>query len=244
MAKDKEEMYQVSTLTALSLGYTKPVIRVRDLLRHGDTGLGTFEDVNGEMIVVDGHCYQALSDGTVKEADPGLGVPFSSVTKLSGERMFALSDIESIDKLKEVLTVKIEENFGLNSMNVVRIDGSFGKIDARSETPFESQHISLKDILDITQESFSLGACEGTIICVYYPDYMDGINAPGWHVHFISADHTKGGHVFELNIEHGEAMLDKISKIEIEFPSTPSFDTYTLTEASQGEIKQVEQGKK
>ena len=54
-----EKMYQVSTLNALLLGYTRKVVSVQELLENGDTGLGTFENVDGEMILVDGHCYRA-----------------------------------------------------------------------------------------------------------------------------------------------------------------------------------------
>ena len=75
------KMYQVSTLQALALGYSKSVITVEELLQHGDTGLGTFEDVNGEMIVLEGHCYRADENGDVVEAEPSTGVPFSSVAK-------------------------------------------------------------------------------------------------------------------------------------------------------------------
>jgi acetolactate decarboxylase len=49
-------MYQVSTLQALALGYTRREITVEELKKHGDIGLGTFEDVNGEMIFIDGIC--------------------------------------------------------------------------------------------------------------------------------------------------------------------------------------------
>ena len=45
----------------------------------------------------------------------------------------------------------------------------------------------------------------GTLVCVYYPDYMDGINAAGWHLHFISDDRQKGGHVFDLDMISGIA---------------------------------------
>jgi acetolactate decarboxylase len=31
---------------------------VRELLRHGDFGLGTFNRLDGEMLVNDGVCYQ------------------------------------------------------------------------------------------------------------------------------------------------------------------------------------------
>ena len=44
----------------------------------------------------------------------------------------------------------------------------------------------------------------GTLVCVYYPDYMDWINASGWHLHFISEDRKKGGHVFDLSLENSK----------------------------------------
>ena len=71
------KMFQVSTLQALALGYSKTVITVGQLMKHGETGLGTFEDVNGEMIAIDGKCYRAMQDGTVEEAGETRGVPFS-----------------------------------------------------------------------------------------------------------------------------------------------------------------------
>ena len=80
-----EKMYQVSTLSALALGYTRTVVKVRDLLQNGDTGLGTFENCDGEMIVVDGHCYRAADDGSVSETPADLGVPFASVVFLKNQ---------------------------------------------------------------------------------------------------------------------------------------------------------------
>ena len=242
MSKAADTMYQVSTLQALSLGYTRPVTTVGELLEHGDTGLGTFEDVNGEMIVADGRCFRAMSDGTVIEPALDEGVPFSSVAYLDDSNSFELVGIESIDALKSVLNVRVEEWFGLNSMHIARIDGSFGKVLARSESPTRSQHVSLKDILSTTQQEFRFDDARGSLICVYYPAYMDGINAPGWHFHFLSEDRSCGGHVFELALDRGRARLTKLSHLEIQLPTEPAFDTYTLENASQAEIKQVEQG--
>lgn len=236
------KMYQISTLQALALGYTKSVTTVAELIELGDIGLGTFENVNGEMIVANGRCYRAAEDGSVVEASPDMGVPFASVAKITGAKKFPLEDVENIQKLKEVLTLRIEEDFGLNSMHVGRIDGVFRKVSARSESAYESQHVDLKDILSETQKDFVFEDISGTLVCIYYPDYMDGINASGWHIHFISGDHTKGGHVFDIDIENAELALSKISDIEIKLPSEPSFDTYSLKEASGSDIKKVEQG--
>ena len=236
----QNKMYQVSTLQALALGYSRAVITAGELLKEGDTGLGTFEDVNGEMIVMDGHCYRADQDGYVTVVDPEIGVPFAAVSKLYGEQQFPLKNISDITSVQTELTRKIEERFGLNSMHVARIDGEFEWIDARSEAPYRSQHISLKEILSQTQKSFLFKNICGSLVGVYFPDYMDGINMPGWHLHFLSEDRSRGGHVFDLSIRKGAAKVDKISSIVINLPKEAAFDTYSLKEDLQDEIKSVE----
>ncbi|MBP3816029.1 MAG: acetolactate decarboxylase [Firmicutes bacterium] len=240
---DKETLYQVSTLQALAMGYTRSVIKVKDLLTHGDIGLGTYEDVNGEMILVDGHPYRADENGNIEEVGEETGVPFCAITRFSGNRNFGLEKVQDIDGLKTILNLKIEEDFGLNSMHIARIEGTFSKVMARSEAPYRSQHITLKEVLKKTQKDFVFNDIKGTMVCVYFPDYMDGINAPGWHLHFVSEDRSKGGHVFDLSLTEGKAYLDKISRIEIQLPEEAAFDTYSLKEASDKEIKEVEQGK-
>ena len=235
-------MYQVSTLQALALGYSRPVITVGELLTHGDIGLGTFEDVNGEMILADGMCFRAVEDGTAFPADPDMGVPFASVTKEDRSRAFEIGEITDIERLKEVLTLKIEEDFALNSMHIIRIDGHFSTVLARSESPHRSHHVDLKDILAKTQRDFGFEEIDGTLVCVYYPDFMDGINLPGWHIHFLSEDRTGGGHVFDIVFSGAQARWTRRNRIEIALPSEPAFDTYALKGASQGDIKDVEQG--
>lgn len=128
-------------------------------------------------------------------------------------------------------------------MHMVRIDGIFETVDARSENGMKSQHVELKDILNLNQKSFVFSNVSGSLICIYYPDYMAGINASGWHFHFVSDDRSKGGHVFNITMQHGAAFLDKISKIEMQLPWEASFDTYALTSVSQKDVKKVEQDK-
>lgn len=241
MADNK--MYQVSTLSALALGYTRKVVTIGELLKNGDTGLGTFENVDGEMIVIDGHCLRAAHDGSVNEPDLNLGTPFASVTNLHGDRKFDLNGITGIDPLEQELDLKIEEGFGLNSMHIARIDAKFSLVKARSESAFRSQHVELKEILAGRQQDFIFENIEGSLVCLYYPDYMQGINAAGWHLHFVSNDRKCGGHVFDVQFEQGSVRLDKISKIEMQLPTEAAFDTYTLAKDMSKDIKKVEQGK-
>ncbi len=236
----QNRMYQVSTLQALALGYSRKVVSVEELLQKGDTGLGTFEDVNGEMIVMDGCCYRADQDGWVSVVDPHTGVPFAAVARLHGEQQFPLEGMESIEAIRAELTRMAEERFGLNSMHVVRIDGEFERVDARSEGAYRSHHITLKEILGETQRAFLFENIRGSLVGVYFPDYMDGINMPGWHLHFLSEDRTRGGHVFDASVRKATARMDKISSMELDLPREAAFDTYTLKQDLRDEIKSVE----
>lgn len=216
------------------------MISVGELLREGDTGLGTFEDVNGEMIVMEGQCYRTDQNGDVTAVSPETGVPFAAVANHCGEQQFPLVNMPDIASVRTELTRKIEERFGLNSMQVVRIDGLFEKVDARSEAPYRSHHVTLKEVLSRTQKAFLFEHIRGSLVGVYFPDYMDGINMPGWHLHFLSEDRSKGGHVFDVSIRECVAKVDKITSIMINLPREAAFDTYALKQDLQDEIKSVE----
>jgi len=236
----ENKMYQVSTLQALALGYTRKVINVGELILKGDTGLGTFEDVNGEMIMMGGHCYRANKNGRVSMVPPETGVPFAAVASLLGERQFAVDGLTSIEAVRSELTERIAEQFGLNSMHVIQIDGEFEEVAARSESPYRSHHVTLKEILGETQKAFIFKNIRGSLVGVYFPDYMDGINMPGWHLHFLSEDRTQGGHVFDVRIRTGIARVDKVSSMELELPREAAFDTYALKQVPQEELESVE----
>ena len=236
------KIYQVSTLHALVAGYTRGVITVQELESLGNVGLGTFEGVDGEMILLDGVCYRARQDGSVVRPAPDTGVPFASAASVQGGTTFELGRADGIDALKRELTGKVDEAYALNSMHVVTVSGTFDSVSARSESAYHAHHITLKDMLATTQREFVFEKLDGTLVCVYHPDFMDGINAPGWHVHFLSKDRTRGGHVFDVSLVHGHAVMHRIDRIEIQLPATAAFDTYSLKETSQKEIAEVEQG--
>ena len=94
--------------------------------------------------------------------------------------------------------------------------------------------------LGMTQKAFIFENIRGSLVGVYFPDYMDGINMPGWHLHFLSEDRSKGGHVFDVSVQEGIAKVDKITNIFINLPKEAAFDTYSLKQDLQAEIKSVE----
>src|SRR5258708_35637382 len=62
----RHRAYQISTSAALVQGVSEGTVSSRKLLANGDFGLGTFERLDGEMVVLDGIIYQVRGDGTVE----------------------------------------------------------------------------------------------------------------------------------------------------------------------------------
>ncbi|MDO4467466.1 MAG: acetolactate decarboxylase [Bacillota bacterium] len=235
------QLYQVSTLQALLLGYTKGVVSIEHLLEHGDIGLGTFSDADGEMIVIDHKVYRARQDGSVVEVEMDENSSFASVADFNNAIEFEIDGGSSIEDLKKQLDVFVDEDFGINSIYVVRLDGFFEFVKARSLKGHCSHHIELSKILEKNQRNFSFEKVKGSLVCLYFPDYMQSINAAGWHFHFISEDRKQGGHVYNLAYSPMIGKRKQIHNIQIQIPTDVAFDTYPLTTVSQKEVKKVEQ---
>ncbi len=162
---NRETIYQVALLQSLTQGYYDGIIKVSELKQHGDTGIGTFEGVNGEMIVLlDGKVYQALGDGTVKEADDNETVPFSNVTYFDKDLSATLSQTNDINALKESLTKTVNEN-GRNLFYFVKINGTFKKMNVRSELKQEKPYKSLDKALATDQRP-----TKGSLITIISPE--------------------------------------------------------------------------
>lgn len=233
-------MYQVSTLQALAKGDFYGNATIEELLANGDIGLGTFEAVNGEMIVLDGVCYRAKADGTVEIADAGDATPFASVTYLNKNIAFELENIADMSELLAKLD-EVGKAHGENNIYACRIDGYFNEIYARSEKKQHSEpYKTFAKVLETDQREFQFKNVSGSLVCVYFPQYMDGLNVAGWHVHFISDDRTMGGHVFDCSLQEGKAYMGRTKGFNFLIPKTRFFQKLTLTDVSKEEIESVE----
>ena len=62
-------VYQTSTIDALSCGHFKDTTTIGELLENGGFGLGTVNDLNGELAVFDDTAYAVRGDGTGVDLD-------------------------------------------------------------------------------------------------------------------------------------------------------------------------------
>ena len=236
----RDMLYQVSTIQALTAGDYHSIISVKDLLKHGDTGLGTFENLDGEMIVLEGVCYQARGDGSVSVCDPDTGVPFAAVTFADKDAKIEFSEPVDFDGVKAVLAAKIRE-IGRNSFYAAVIKGEFSLISYRSELKQVEPYRPLDRVMESDQRFFELKNAEGTIVALYVPKYAGGINAAGWHLHFLDASKKNGGHVVGFSMTKGSGYIDKTDSILIDLPDTGYFSGLDL-ESQDEAVGKVERG--
>ncbi len=236
---DRETIYQVSLLQGLTLGDYNGSVSVKELKQKGDTGIGTFEGVNGELIMVDGTVYRAKSDGSIETAPDDETIPFANVTFFDSDEKQDISGVSSIADLKKLLDEKVEK-LGKNQFYMVRVDGTFKKMHARSELKQEKPYKPLAEALATDQREFSWDNIEGTVVALYCPQYMKDLNAAGWHLHFVSKDKKYGGHVLELDVDKAELKIDSTQGFNMQLPDTEMFPTLDLTKDQSDDIKKVE----
>ena len=70
---NRHEFFQTSLISSLMDGVYEDEMTIGELLSHGSFGLGTFNALDGEMVILDGHCYQLRGDGMSRPAPFGLG---------------------------------------------------------------------------------------------------------------------------------------------------------------------------
>ncbi|MHC1718635.1 MAG: acetolactate decarboxylase [Acidaminococcaceae bacterium] len=240
---DRETMYQVSLLKGLVAGDYYGSMTVTEFLKHGNIGMGTFDRLNGEMIVLDGVCYQALADGRVIKANSKETVPFAAVTFMDKDILKNYNDVKVTNfvEIKKDLDAEVAQA-GPNSFYVCRIDGDFQKVKVRVPLAQNEPYKSLDIVMKTDQRIFEYENIKGTMVALYCPDYMSELNAAGWHFHFISNDKKMGGHVLDFEMTHGNVVMDKTDGFAMGLPNGSFFKNVKITQIANDAVNAVEKG--
>ncbi len=235
----KESLYQHSTLQALMLGGYDGTLPLFELKQKGDIGLGTFDKIDGEMILLDGKVYQAFADGRVAEAKDDLTTPFACVAFFDPDFATEVEEVTSFTALTTLLNSAIL-NHGTNRLYFIKFQAQFTDIHFRSVLPQQKPYKPLDQVVKTDQREFKENSVTGTVVGVYFPSYLSGVNATGWHLHFLSHDKTMGGHLLDCTFDHAKIHFDLINSINIDLPKSPTFNSFDLNSVSKEAIIQVE----
>jgi acetolactate decarboxylase len=232
----KDLVFQNAPINALLAGCYSGTMTVQEIKEHGDFGLGTLDALDGELIVLDGSFYQARSDGKVYEVPDSAKTPFAAVTFFKAEQTFSRGPAMDLQALKDLLDAKLPSQ---NVPYAIKVEGQFETVKVRSparqQKPFRPLTEAIKE-----QKTFELNAQEGALIGFRTPPYMEGVNVPGYHFHFLNRSKTAGGHVLDFRLSNAKIEIDEADGFLMEFPKNKEFLKFRFEADAKAAIQKIE----
>lgn len=231
----RHRAYQISTSAALVQGVSEGAASSRALLANGDFGLGTFEHLDGEMVVLGGNIYQVRGDGTVQNRRDDFQVPFAVVCRFQPDENFGIQSAGSLNDLERACDPRRESD---NLFYALRVDGVFERMHTRAvKTAREGAKLLAAAE---AQPEFHFKDIEGTLVCIWSPHYSSSFSIPGYHFHFISTDRTRGGHVLDCSAKTLRAGIQMLSEYDVRLPEAGPFLTSNLTVDTTKDLQRAE----
>jgi acetolactate decarboxylase len=235
LATPLHTLFQVSTSAALVEGIYQGAVRVSRLLQHGDFGLGTFTDLDGEMVVLDGVCYQVAPTGAIAHVDGERLIPYAVVTRFSSSFRKKHQRIPTFDDLVQVCDQLRDSN---NVFYAFRVNGTFDTVKTRVMKPVPEGTL-LKTAASAQQE-FHFEDLPGTLVGLWSPAFAASFSVPGYHFHFLSEDRQHGGHVLDCRASEVEIDTCAITEMHVSLPETEQFLAADLSRDSVEDLLNVE----
>jgi acetolactate decarboxylase len=211
----EHHFFQVSTLDALMDRRFDGDVTCGELAGHGDHGVGTLNGLDGELILIDGAFFQITADGRAHEVDPDRLTPFAIVTFFQRDRSLSVEAGAERSEIQDA----IEELAGSPEEAIaVRIRGHFPFIRARSAEPQRTPYRDFPEAVAANQRAFDLMQRTGTMFGFRFPSSIEGVQIPGYHLHFLSDNHEVGGHVLDYRAAHVGIDIQLATGLQIELP--------------------------
>ncbi len=232
------EIYQWSTISSLMTGLSSASssTTVSKLMSHGSLGLGTFESMDGEMVILDGTAYQLKADGSVSSVPGTAKVPFGSVTRFEASKK-TTSSLKDKDRLVQLVADMVPN--ARNHFVAIRVDGHFTSVKCRTIPPqaYEGEPLTKVGERQAVKEYHDVS---GTIVGFRSPQWSGGVSVAGIHIHFLDEAKSFGGHVLAVNAnEDVELGVSVCTNLRIELPQSEEFGARDLEDDAEG-LKKVE----
>lgn len=174
----------------------------------GNYGLGTFNDLDGEGIMVEGLIYKIRPNQSPILIDPTSTEksPFFAVCEFNKPQILELDSIPSFLSLNDFLKSHLDssENYA------IKIETSFNEITIRSVFKQEAPYKSLPKVIQSSSVIKTLSNPTGVAFGYYLNYTPQNINVKGLHFHYINENRLEGGHVLDLKLSKTKIYYQKL----------------------------------
>lgn len=218
-SRQAHELFQTSTIGALIEGVYDGEVTYGELGRHGNFGLGTFNALDGEMIAFGGRFYQITGDGRARPVDPNAKTPFAVVMFFDPTVKVLWEEQTDWAHFQQAVDKAVPSK---NIFYAVMAAGTFDYIKVRAVPRQRKPYPPLVEVAK-RQPVYEHESVRGTLVGFRFPDYAQGLNVPGYHVHFLTEDRRTGGHVLNFRMRDATVEIDVTSDLHMEMPQCGDF---------------------
>lgn len=228
-------LFQISISGALVAGVYAREVSVEKILEHGNFGLGTFAELDGEMVVLDGLAYQVKGSGVVSVAGQNDGVPFAVVTQFSPGTTTQIGPVPTFAALEQACDALRTSG---NIFYALRLDGQFDHVRTRAVNPPQPG----TRLADATkdQSEFDLEDVAGTLVGIWSPGFSSAFSVAGYHFHFLSEDRLYGGHVLDVSATSLRIQVEALTHFHLALPESESYLKADLSKNTADELAYAE----
>lgn len=228
-------LYVSSPVNALVQGILREDKSLKSILSHGNFGLGTFNDLDGEMVLLNGVFYQLRSDGSASIASLEMQSPYVCATFFSPTQSFVVSKTATYAAIQSAIDKFV---ISKNLIFAIKISGQFNFVKTRS-VPKQDSYRPLVDIAH-DQTEFSFTNASGVMVGFWTPDFLHSVSVPGYHLHFLTDDHQHGGHLLDCEASEITIEIQAIDQLSLDLPHSYEYLTADLSQDTKEELNRAE----
>ena len=228
-------LYMSSPINALLEGFYSDDVTIDTLRAKGDFGIGTFNNLDGELVALGGRLFQLELDGHARAVDGAMKTPFATVCQFSPMLTEEFLSPLAYGKFLEQLTAILPS---ANMFYAIHMEGRFREVRTRS-VPRTDNYRPLAEATD-KQKICQFTDVDGHLVGFYTPSFVPSVNVPGFHFHFIDAALSRGGHLLSCMPERLEVRLQIIYSMELTLPKTLDYLTASFTRDAKKDLEKAE----
>ena len=217
MKKKNRQFTQISLFSVLLGGHSDGIVSIGEVKRLGNMAIATMDRLDGEMQMIDGVVYQACADGKIYLPGDDETVPFGTIADFSAEDTVRLANIPSYEQFE----ARMDDCCPRNGFPLaIRLSARFDCMKVRTVKRQEKDGVGLAEAAK-DEAVFEFRGVRGDLVGFRLPGYVGGINAPGWHLHFMDDDRKHGGHVVNFSLIEGDLSFCHAGDYHVRLPGSP-----------------------
>jgi acetolactate decarboxylase len=228
-------VFQYSTLSALLEGVYDGEMTVGELKKRGDYGIGTFNALDGELVLSEGECYKVTSDSKVHKISDSEKIPFAAICTYIPDTVIRINRAVNLKKLENYIDSVVVKT---NLIYAYKVSGRFDTIVIRSVPKQEKPYKRLIEVYKM-QGIYTFTNQEGILFGYKFPEYLKDVNMDNYHFHFLSSDKSKGGHLLNCTLTSGEVSVAYVRNFTLQLPDNKYFNQ-TILSNKKSELMKIE----